>query len=156
MSLKISVRSIERRKLYKVQEAAQDLRVCTKTIYRMIKDGLLVVYKNSNPLYIKGQDLLDFVKKKNAKFNVHLDDDEFLCFRCKCAVKSIPDDFKIIFTRKKWGRYTHRAKLIGRCNICGNIICKFNTEERIIDLVKKGVFDQKHISVLIETDNSKE
>ena len=155
MNKKLYVRSINRRNLYKVNEAAKALRVCTKTIYSMIKDGLLVVNNNSNPLFIKGQDLLDFVKKKEAKFKVNLKDDQFFCFRCKTGVTSTSDEFKILFTRKKWGRYTHLAKLTGRCNNCGSIIYKINTEERIIDLVKKGIFDQKHISVLIETDNSK-
>jgi hypothetical protein len=156
MSLKISVRSIERRKLYKVKEAAKDLRVCSATIRRMVKAGLPVVIKNSNPLYIKGEDLMAFVKKKNSKFSVKIKSDEFFCFPCRRGVRSVPEEFQIILTRKKWGKNFHQAKLVGKCSVCGHTICKFTTEEQIISLVKKGVFDRKHISVLIESDNSKE
>jgi hypothetical protein len=100
MSLRISVRNINRRKLYKVQEAANHLKVCAATIRRMIKSGLPVVSKNSNPVYILGKDLLEYVKRKNAKLKVDLKDDEFFCFTCKTAVKSIPDELKIFFTQK--------------------------------------------------------
>jgi len=154
MSLKISIRNIKKRNLYTIKDAAEAVGVCTKTIRRMITNGLPVLEMNSNPLYILGMDLLDHIKMKNAKHKVVVKADEFFCFTCKIAVKSIPKDFQIIFTRKRLGKNNFQAILNGRCEICNREVFKFSTEERIVNLVKRGVFNQKHITVLIVTSNS--
>jgi len=148
---KIRVRSIKKRKLYTIKEAAKDTCVCCKTIRRMITNGLPVLEKNSNPIYLLGIDLLDHIKMKNAKHKVDVKDDEFLCFTSKTAVQSVPEDFQIIFTRRRWGKTNYQAKLVGVCPKCKRPLNKFTTEKKIISLVKQGVFDQKHITVLIDT-----
>lgn len=122
---KIHVRSIKKRKLYTIKEAAKDTCVCCKTIRRMITNGLPVLEKNSNPIYILGIDLLAHIKMKNAKHKVDVKDDEFLCFTCHTAVKSIPKDFQIIFTRRRWGKNNYQAKLVGRCLKCKRSVNKF-------------------------------
>jgi len=117
----------------------------------MITNGLPVLEKNSNPIYLLGIDLLDHIKMKNAKHKVDVKDDEFLCFTCKIAVKSIPKDFQIIFTKRKWGKTNYHVKLVGRCPTCRKNVFKFSTDKKVKALVKEGVFDQKHITRLIDT-----
>ena len=151
---KFRIRNIRKRKLYTIKNASETVDVCTKTIYRMIKDGLPVLEKNSNPLYILGMDLLDHIKMKNRKHKVNLKVDEFLCFTCKIGVKSIPKYFQIIFTRKRLGKNNYQTKLVGLCPKCRGPINKFSTEKKVIALVNEGVFNQKHITVLIDTQNN--
>ncbi len=145
------IRNIKKRKLYTIKEAAEAIRGCEKSIRRMIKEGLPVLEKNAKPILILGLDLLNDVKKKNSKHKVDVKDDEFLCFTSKTAVQSVPEDFQIIFTRRRWGKTNYQAKLVGVCPKCKRPLNKFTTEKKIISLVKQGVFDQKHITVLIDT-----
>ena len=151
MTRRISIKKVKKRKLYTIKEAASDIGVCSKTVYRMIKDGLPVLEKNSNPIHFLGKDLLEFIKNKNSRFSIKLNDDEFFCFRCKIAVKSKPKEFQIFFTQKKWGKNFFQVKMVGICPKCNKGINKFSTDQKIKTLVKNGVFEQKHITVLIDT-----
>lgn len=145
------IRKIKKRKLYTIQEAAEAIYACTKTIRRMIKDGLPVLDSKSKPILIYGEDLLKKVKQMNEKNKIDVKDDQFHCFTCKKPVKSIQKYFRIIFTRRRWGKTNFQVKLVGVCPTCKRLIIKFTTENKINALVKDGVFDQKHITVLLDS-----
>ena len=99
---KFPIRSIKKRRLYKTKEAAKEIDACEATIHRMVKSGLPVLDKDSRPFYILGADLFTYVKKKNEKYKVHLQPNEFFCIKCRKGVKSVPKDFKIILTKRRY------------------------------------------------------
>jgi hypothetical protein len=116
----------------------------------MVKSGLLVLDINSRPYLIRGEDLRAFIKRKNAKYEVSLQPDELFCVTCKKGVKSNLDDLKILFTQRKVGN-SRQVLLKGKCENCNTKLNRFSTESRIVELIKLGVIDQKHIEVLIDT-----
>ena len=103
------------------------LNIDRKTCSRWIRDeGLKVIEENTNPLLVMGIDLEEFIKKKRAKNQFILKENEFLCFKCHKAVKSKIGSERTIKTGKRIGKDNQEQfKKTGNCEVCGTEINKY-------------------------------
>ncbi len=75
--------------------------------------------EKKNPLLIMGDELKQFIKKKNQKRKVKLGIDEFYCLKCRKPVKGKNGSLVIQKTGKTIGTPKREQKCrIGRCEIC--------------------------------------
>ena len=122
-----SINKIKLRKSYSITEMASLLNIDRKTCSRWIRDeGLKVIEENTNPLLVMGIDLEEFIKKKRAKNQFTLKENEFLCFKCHKAVKSKIGSERTIKTGKRIGKDNQEQfKKTGNCEVCGTEINKY-------------------------------
>lgn len=122
-----SINKIKLKRSYSITEMASLLGIDRKTCGRWIKnEGLKVVEENTYPLLVMGADLEDFIRKKRAKKQFTLKEDEFLCFKCHKVVKSKMGSERIIKTGKRIGRDNQEQfKKTANCEVCETEINKY-------------------------------
>ena len=119
-------RLIKSRRSYNITEIASLFGVDRKTCQRWIKiDGLKPIERDESPL-VMGDVLEIFLREKNKKRKVKLNEDEFYCMKCHKAVSVKIDTEKIIKTGKKIGRNDlDQFKKIGICEVCETKVNRF-------------------------------
>lgn len=101
---------------YTIQEAADLVGVCPRTIRNWTHDGLHVL-DMSHPPFIRGDDLREYIKAQRLSRKVKTALCEFYCLRCRnsripagaMADCKIKDD---------------KAMLTAICNVCEALMCK--------------------------------
>ena len=97
-----------------------------KTCSRWINErGLKVIEENVRPL-VRGEVLIEFIKKENAKRKIKLNEDEFFCMTCHGAVRAKCGSEEIVKTGKRIGKNNlEQLKKTGLCDVCGRRVNKF-------------------------------
>lgn len=127
MGKKYNQKFIKVKRSYSPSEIAKLFGIDRKTCFRWIKiGGLRVIEKNTNPLLIIGQDLKDFIVKKQRDRKITLRPDEYFCVKCQKAVGAKIGSEKIIKTGKTIGKNNKdQINKIGVCKICGAKLNRF-------------------------------
>lgn len=122
-----NINLITARRSYCINEIASLLGIDRRTCGRWIKyEGLRVIEENTNPLLIMGEDLVDFIRNKREKRKIPLKDNEFLCFKCRKAVRAKIGSEQITKTGKRIGKDNQeQLKKTGVCEKCGTRLNKF-------------------------------
>ncbi|MEK7664623.1 MAG: hypothetical protein AAB361_00600 [Patescibacteria group bacterium] len=117
---------ITARRSYTINEISSLWKVSRKQCRRWIKyEGLKVVEENTSPLLIIGSNLIHFIKKKREKRKIHLEENEFLCLKCRAGVKAKMGSEQIVETGKRIGKNNRKQlKKIGICEDCGTRLNK--------------------------------
>ena len=131
MSKRISSTRVKCRQAYTIKEAATTLNVHYVTIRRWIKQGLKVVDSKTKPILIMGEDLIEFLDKKRGATKCPLEDDEFYCFRCKCAQRSNKNDIHYDICKKSAGKNQKLILVKGKCEICQTELNRLATEDQL-------------------------
>lgn len=121
---KIDCRGINKYMSYTTEELPSLLHVNKKTIYRWMESGLKFVPGSKKPYLIRGSDLKEFLKNKDAKKKVKLKRNEFYCLTCKAARRAKRGSLKTLSDRKT-----------GVCCVCNGKMSK------IFKPYQKGLFD---------------
>lgn len=121
------INKIKSRRSYSINQIASLLGVDRKTCSRWIKnEGLRVLEENTNPLLVMGANLEDFIRKKRAKNQFTLKENEFLCFKCHKAVKPKIGSERTIKTGKRIGKENReQLRKMGNCEACGTEINRY-------------------------------
>ena len=115
------------RRSYSINEIARLWGVNRKTCGRWVKyEGLKVIEENTIPLLVMGEDLVDFIKKKRGKRKIPIRENEFLCMKCRKAVRAKIGSERVTKTGKMIGK-DNREQLVkkGICENCESQLNKF-------------------------------
>jgi predicted transcriptional regulator len=124
--MKYHLSKIREHSSYSINQASKLLKVNRKTIFRWIQEGLPLLDENRRPRLIMGYDLKAFIKASREAKKIKLQPDEFVCFRCKKAVKAKEGTLKLEKTGKKIGKNgKDQKRLRGDCEECGGKVFKF-------------------------------
>lgn len=132
MNRRYNTRLIRRRRTYSTKEIAALFGMHTRSVQHWIaKEGLPTIEGSSIPYFVYGENLAEFLTKKKQKHKCSLGEDEFYCFKCHCARKSIPAALGVRKTEKRVG---NKGKLqgvkTGQCEVCGGKLNRFFTYEK--------------------------
>lgn len=116
---KINRKGVSKHRAYTLKELTGRLDVGDRTILRWIDKGLPTVPGGKKPILILGDDLIEFLKKKDAKKKTKLKRNEFYCFACKGPRLAKKGSTKILSDRKT-----------GECGQCGGEMSKIFTSRR--------------------------
>ncbi len=125
MAKKYNINIISKRKTYIVKEIAVLLGVHTRTVQIWLSQGLKAVEK-SFPFLIHGEELAQFLANKQSKQKHPLAPDEFLCFKCRKATKSLPGTINKTITEKRMGGGKILIIIKALCEICGSKVNRFD------------------------------
>ena len=115
---RINRKGVSKHMSYILKELTGRLDVGEKTILRWIDKGLLTVPGGKKPILILGDDLIEFLKKKDAKKG-KLKRNEFFCFACKGPRLAKKGSIKVLSDRKT-----------GDCRDCGAKMSKLFTSRK--------------------------
>lgn len=115
---RINRKGVSKHMAYTLKELTGRLNVGEKTILRWIDKGLLTVPGGKKPILILGDDLIEFLKKKDAKKG-KLKRNEFFCFACKEPKPAKRASIKMLSDRKT-----------GDCRDCGGKMSKIFTSRK--------------------------
>lgn len=119
MASRCNTHVIRPRVSYSLSEIADLLDKDRKTCSHWVKEGLKVIEENARPLLIMGVDLINFIKQKKTKGKIPVRENEFLCMKCRKAVRAKIGSEQIIKTGKKIGKNNREQfKKIGVCENC--------------------------------------
>ncbi len=104
---------------YTIKELTGLLHKSEKTLERWMGAGLPIVPGGKNPILILGDDLIEFLKNKDAKHKVKLKRNEFLCMKCKLPRLAKRGTLKILSDRKE-----------GNCCVCNSKMSKLIKSRR--------------------------
>ncbi len=107
---------IKRLSCYTYEEAADVTGVSERTVRSWPKQGLHVL-DVGRPVYIRGDDLLHFLKSRRQKQKTSLEPDEFYCVSCRAARQAAGG---LIDYREIEGRVT----LTALCEACETLLSK--------------------------------
>ena len=122
-----NINLITSKRSYSINEVASLLSIDRRTCGRWIKyEGLRVIEENTNPILIMGEDLRSFIKERKEKRKIPLKDNEFLCMKCRKAVRALSGSEETVKTGKKIGKDDQeQLKKIGICENCNTQLNKF-------------------------------
>ena len=91
-----------------------------------MKEGLLPIKKNTNPLLIYGSELKRFLSGRRKDRRVQLQPDEFYCIKCREAKRADPSYVQVKKTGKQIGK-ENRAQVqkTAPCKDCGTTMRRF-------------------------------
>lgn len=123
---------IKKHRTYNTKDVAALFGMHIESVQRWVaNEGLLPIEGGSGPYLIYGQDLVDFLGKKNRKHKHSLQPDEFYCMACHCPRRSTPADMTITKTETQMGKHNqYMGVRSGKCEVCGTKIYRFFTYER--------------------------
>jgi len=123
--MKYNLSKIRRKTAYNTQEISQLLKVNRKTIFRWIKEGLVLMDATQNPKLIMGDDLKAFIKAKREVKQLKLNWNEFYCLRCRRAVLAKRGSEQTEKTGKSIGSKNREQEMISaKCKECGGSVAR--------------------------------
>lgn len=127
MAKKYNAHLIKLRKSYSIKDICLLFAIDRKTCSSWIRNkGLKVLEENMSPLLVMGIDLKDFIRKKRAKNQFTLKENEFLCLKCRKAVKPKIGTEKIVKTGKRIGKENReQLRKMGICEACGTKLNRY-------------------------------
>ena len=118
---------------YTIEEAAEVSGVSPRTIRNWASDGLRVM-DGMRPALIRGDDLMDHIKRKRASRAVKTQIDTFYCLPCHKERHAAGGMSDCEIT-------DGRAKLTALCEVCGTVVSKPVSEAGIPEIA--GTLDLK-------------
>ncbi|RJQ35150.1 DNA-binding protein [Candidatus Parcubacteria bacterium] len=122
--MRVSRAGISKHMSYAIKELVAELGVNEKTVLRWIGNGLPTVEGCKKPILISGDDLIRFLKNKDAKKRVKLGRSQFFCMTCKAPRLAKRGSAETLYDRK-----------VARCSVCSGKM------SRTIKPHQKGLFD---------------
>ena len=104
---------------YTIKELTGLLHKTEKTLERWMSAGLPIVPGGKRPILILGDDLIEFLKNKDAKNKLKLKRNEFLCMKCKGPRRAKRGSIKFLSDRKE-----------GECCVCNGRMSKLIKSRR--------------------------
>lgn len=126
MAKHAKLNGIKRLKCYTYEEAADVTGVSERTVRNWSKQGLHV-FDVGRPIYIRGDDLLEFLRSRRKKQKITLEPDQFYCVSCRAARQAAGG---LIEYRETAGRMT----LTALCEACETVISKPFSKSQIPSL----------------------
>jgi hypothetical protein len=119
-----NTRLIKRDYAYTLEELLDLLGVHKNSIYEWHKTGLPFI-DDGRPSLIHGTDLMDFLKKRQARRKKTCKSNELFCFKCQMPTKPWENavDLKILNQKQ--------LNIMGVCEICNTKIYKVGSVKRI-------------------------
>lgn len=114
---------------YTIQEVAELTQHSTRTVRTWIKSGLPVM-ASERPTYIRGDDLIAYIRKQRAERKTDVLLHEFFCLKCRAA-RGAAGDFATI--RQVGTRITLKAI----CEVCECVMNKPVAKSRLAELSGK-------------------
>lgn len=108
---------------YTIAEAAEVSGVSPRTIRNWASDGLRVM-DGTRPALIRGDDLMDYIKRKRESRAVKTRIDTFYCLPCRKERHAAGGMADCEIT-------DGRAKLTALCDVCGTVVSKPVSEANI-------------------------
>jgi len=125
-----NIYKIRSNRTYSTKDLASLLDVHVRTVQTWIPKGLKVLNTGSSPLYLKGEDVKEFLYKRNQNKKCKLKKSEMYCVSCKAP--RVPDTNLRVEPNPTGITYADGNKLIilkGVCPICGSTMNKFKKEK---------------------------
>lgn len=119
-----SARRVKRLRTYNVREAAKVTRATPATIRHWLRDGLRPV-EDCYPTIIRGRDLIEFLKERNASRKQPCGPGRLFCLRCKEPRRPAFDEVEF------WPDGPRLGSLRGLCPICAGIMHRRTSIARI-------------------------
>lgn len=124
MAKRPNQRAIKASRTYTVEEAAIALNVSTGTIRSWVKSGLPLM-KSQRPFLILGENLRDFLERRNRSAKSPLRLNELYCLSCKAGRKPMGLMVDCIPQTSK------TARLLGLCEVCGGACNRMISQTKI-------------------------
>lgn len=118
MAHRFPTRGISKDRVYTVKMAARTIGVSEPTFRKWTKDGLRLI-SDKRPYLVRGADLIEFLKKRNAANRVPRGKGQFYCMTCKGSRDPSLGSVTYAATTAQTGR------LSGRCSVCGGKLGQF-------------------------------
>lgn len=124
--MKYNLAIIRSKTAYTAQEISQLLKVNRKTIFRWVKEGLVLLDSEKKPTLVMGDDLKAFIKAKRELKQVKLSWNEFYCLRCRKAVLGKRGSERTEKTGKNIGLENRYQEIISaKCKECDSSVARF-------------------------------
>lgn len=118
MARRINLRGISKDRVYTVKSAARIVGVSEQTFRKWSKEGLRLM-TDQRPYLVRGADLIDFLKLREASAKIPLRPGQFFCMRCKEPRFPIEGSVTYRANTAKTGR------LSGTCGTCNGKLGQF-------------------------------
>lgn len=132
MRHRYNIKLIRKHRTYIVKEVAALLGVHTRTVQQWVsKDGLPSIEGSLNPYLIHGEALALFLSDRKQSKKCPLGQDEFYCFKCNSARKSVPTELMVAKSEIRIGsKGKFKTTIMGKCEVCGTKLNRFSTYEK--------------------------
>ncbi|MEL7452999.1 MAG: helix-turn-helix domain-containing protein [Pseudomonadota bacterium] len=128
MARRFQTLGICRDRAYTVKTAARIIGVTEATIRNWARNGLRLI-KDQRPHIVRGEDLIDFQKKREAANKVPIGKGQFFCMRCKAPRNPSKGSLDYKATSLLTGR------LSGTCDACGGKMGQFCSAISVADFI---------------------
>lgn len=116
---------IRSKSTYTPQEIGYLLNVDRKTVFRWLKEGLLLLDATKTPKLVMGNDLKTFLQAKRETKQVKLNWNEFYCFHCRKAVLAKRGSEQTEKTGKNIGTENREQKITSaKCKECNGSVAR--------------------------------
>ena len=126
MARRFSSRGISKDRVYTVKLAARIIGVSEATFRKWAKDGLRLV-ADKKPYLIRGADLIDFLRRREASNKVMMGKGQFFCMACKAPHDPRAGSVTFHPATESTGR------LSALCGGCGGKVGQFCKADRAVD-----------------------
>jgi len=135
MTKLIKINVLKTNKFYTTEMLKILLGVHKRTIQTWVHKGLKLA-SSDRPRLFRGKDVKDFIKEKQRKRKFHLEKNQFLCMRCKKAVKSLNNSVLVVETGKVSGRDNiPEIHIIGTCENCSTFVYRISNLKKIPEII---------------------
>lgn len=84
--MKTNPHKIKKHMNYTIKELSETLGINERTCFHWIEKGLKTIPGGKNPILIMGNDVQEFIRRKNSKRKVKMNRNQFYCLHCKQPV----------------------------------------------------------------------
>lgn len=120
---------------YTISDMAELFDMSTSGIKYWVKMGLKPINPGKGKYYFSGEDVIEFVRKKNKRYI--LETDIFKCFSCKGRYRIKSDEVTFLYTNVKLGDDdAQQVKIIGNCANCGGMVTKLWSDKKLEEFLK--------------------
>ena len=121
---RFSTSGLSASRVYPVQTAAQIIGASMVTFRKFEKEGLRVI-KSGRPNLVRGEDLILFLKKRNAANRASMNEGQFSCFRCNAPTDAKPGSLRFQSYPGRTGR------LSAICGVCDGKVGRFCNASKV-------------------------
>lgn len=118
MARRYSTRGIRKARVYTIKQAARIVGVSEVTFRKWPKQGLKII-SDKRPYLVRGEELIDFLRKRQSSNRMHMRRDQFRCLSCDgpCDAANQRAEFRPLTELT--------GRLSANCKDCGNKVGRF-------------------------------
>jgi len=143
MGKRVAYQKIHIRRSYTTRELARLLNVHPCTVRGWVKQGMSPIDPGAHYYLFMGFDVKAFLEERAKAAKRPLDQDEFYCPRCKCAVRAEAGSVQIERTDRILSLSNWQLLIRGNCASCGCSLVRFSSTKSIRDTKWSTFFEQQ-------------